>query len=80
MTEQRDAWVELPSRELLQQFGVPEYHGFIPGMARLISAHPRVAPQFRAMFGAVMRSPGVLDEAEREMVAAVTAAAQDCFY
>ena len=76
----REAWVELPSRELLQQFGVNEHHGFIPNMFRLVASHPRVAMQFAALSEAVMGSPGQLTRQEREMVAAVTAAAQDCFY
>ena len=75
-----DAWVDLPDRELLRELGVPTYHGLIANMARLVTAHPRVAPHFSALFGAVMRSPGVLEVREREMVAAVSAAAQDCFY
>ena len=75
-----DAWVELPPRALLEQLGIPPYHGIIPNMVRLVAAHPRVAPPFSALFGAVMRQPGQLEIGEREMVAAVAAAAQDCFY
>ena len=80
MADSTDAWVALPSRELLQQFGVRDHHGFIPSMFRLVAAHQRVALPFAALSDAVMGSPGELDRQEREMVAAVTAAAQDCFY
>jgi alkylhydroperoxidase/carboxymuconolactone decarboxylase family protein YurZ len=76
----QDAWIEMPPREVLRELGVPTYHGMIAGMARLIASHPRFALPFGALFGEVMRGPGVLTVAEREMVAAVTAAAQDCFY
>ena len=80
VADEREAWVELPSRELLRQFGVAEHHGFIPAMFRLVAAHPGIAPKFAALSDAVMARPGALTRAEREMVAAVTAAAQDCFY
>lgn len=81
MSETPDAWVELPPRELLHELGVPLYHGFIPQMYRLVAAHPRVAPRFAALTNEVMRGePSALSISERELVAAVTAAAQDCFY
>lgn len=81
MADSADAWVELPSRDLLQQLGVEGSHGFIPQMFRLVAAHPRVARRFAALSQEVMRGePSALTVAEREMVAAVTAAAQDCFY
>ena len=77
----REAWVELPSRELLEQLGVRPYHGFIPQMYRLVASHPRIASRFAALSNEVMRGePSALTMREREMVAAVTAAAQDCFY
>ena len=75
-----DAWVELPPRQLLEELGVPTYHGLIANMARLIVSHPGIAPHFSGLFGAVMKAPGTLEVAEREMVAAVAASAQDCFY
>jgi alkylhydroperoxidase family enzyme len=82
MQDVPDAWVELPPRELLHELGVPTYHGFIPQMYRLVAAHPRIARRFAALSSEVMRGgePSALSVAEREMVAAVTAAAQDCFY
>jgi len=78
-----DAWVDLPTpeqvREVLGRGGVYDF-GFVPAMTRLILAHPGMAPSFGAHFVQVMFGPGALERSEREMVAAVTSAAQDCFY
>src|SRR5688572_17209303 len=60
MADSHEAWVELPSRDLLRQFGVEEHHGFIPQMFRLVAAHPRVTLPFAALTEAVMGAPGVL--------------------
>jgi alkylhydroperoxidase/carboxymuconolactone decarboxylase family protein YurZ len=49
-------------------------------MGRLLMSHPRIGTRFRELFGAVMFEPGVLARREKEMIAAVAAAAQDCFY
>lgn len=54
--------------------------GFIPAMGRLIMAHREVGLPFLMLFSRVMFGPGALTRAEREAVAAVAAAAQDCFY
>ena len=43
-------------------------------------AHDRLGPLFRQLFRELMFGPGHLDRREREMVAAVAAAAQDCHY
>ncbi|MBI2759911.1 MAG: carboxymuconolactone decarboxylase family protein [Chloroflexi bacterium] len=58
----------------------PYDFGFVAGMSRLIAAHDRIGPAFSALFRQVMFEPGCLDRREREMIAAVTAAAQDCRY
>ena len=71
-----EAWVELPPRD-------PDgfrYHGVQVNMERLIRAHPRIGAQFGALFLEVMFGDGALEYEERELVAAVTAAAQDCVY
>jgi alkylhydroperoxidase family enzyme len=74
----------MPTTEELRTFIPPGSHpydfGFVPAMVRLIAAHPGIAPSFAALFGEVMFGTGFLDRPEREMVAAVAAAAQDCFY
>ncbi len=79
------AWVEMPSEaELLPRMGDHPYsrggRGFVPAMGRLIASHPRIGPAFMALYDQIMFVPGALERDEREMVAAVSAAAQDCFY
>ena len=85
-----EAWVKIPtSEELLAN--VPEdrdapvhaydFAGFFPAMPRLIMAHARIGRAFAALVREIMFSPeGVLEQHEREMVAAVASAAQDCHY
>ena len=80
-----EAWVRLPNDEEMRAQGYgtkphPYDFGFIPGMARLRSAHKRIAPKMSDLFREIMFGDGVLTRAEREMIAAVTAAAQDCRY
>jgi len=78
-----DAWVAMPSEaEIRAQFpsGHPYDFGFIAGMQRLVMAHMGIAPFFGALFRQIMFEPGALERREREMVAAVAAAAQDCHY
>jgi hypothetical protein len=82
--EQEEAWIRLPSEAELRQAGPgggsPYDFGFVGAMGKLMAAHPGIAPSFRAHFKAVMFDPGALSRAEREMVAAVTSATQECFY
>jgi hypothetical protein len=83
-----EAWVQIPTdEELRARFPArdgarhPYDFGFWPAMARLVMAHGRIGPAFGALFAQIMFSPeGKLDRREREMVAAVAAAAQDCHY
>ncbi len=49
-------------------------------MGRLLSAHKEIGPAFGQLFRTIMFQPGHLSRQEREMVAAVAAAAQDCRY
>lgn len=81
---QEEAWIGLPTEEDLRKAGPgggsPYNFGFISAMGKLMSAHPGIAPSFRAHFKAVMFGPGLLSRGEREMVAAVASAAQECFY
>ncbi len=85
-----EAWVKIPSSEELMS-GAPadrdapvhpyDFASFFPAMGRLIMAHGRIGSKFGALFGEIMFSPdGTLDRREREMVAAVAAAGQDCHY
>jgi alkylhydroperoxidase family enzyme len=78
-----DAWVDMPSGEDVQALlgrGSTYDFGFVPAMMRLVLSHMDIAPHFGALFTQIMFAPGALERGEREMVAAVTAAAQDCFY
>ena len=78
-----DAWVSMPSEaELRARFGsgYPYDFGFLPGMMRLVAAHERIAPFFGALFQQIMFAPSSLERQEREMIAAVASAAQDCHY
>ena len=80
----RIAWVDTPSEEIIRQYigkGHPYDFGFQPGMSMLIASHMRIAPFFGQLFLEIMFSEsGALDRREREMVAAVSSAAQDCHY
>jgi alkylhydroperoxidase family enzyme len=81
----REAWVELPSeQEMLASFPADHPYsigaGRVPAMARLVAAHPGIAPYFQRLVARIMFGAGALVRAEREMVAAVAAAAQDCHY
>ena len=80
----RDAFIELPARDSIKPppAGAGGYNfGFVANMGRLLRAHTRIGPRFQALFGEIMFSPeGALDRREREMIAAVAAAAQDCHY
>lgn len=76
MVDERDAWIELPPRD---ESGF-RYHGVIANMGRLIAAHPRIGARFGELFVETMFGDGVLAYEERELVAAVTSAAQACVY
>jgi alkylhydroperoxidase family enzyme len=58
----------------------PYNFGYRSEMGILLSAHPQIGPAFWGLFSEIMFAPGTLTRAEREMVAAVAAAAQDCHY
>ncbi len=78
-----EAWVAMPDEATVRSYmgsGHPYDFGFLPAMARLVSAHTGIAPFFGALFRQIMFAPGSLERREREMVAAVSAAAQDCHY
>ena len=59
----------------------PYDFGFLPAMTRLVMAHGRIGAAFGQLFAQIMFSPeGALSRSEREMVAAVASAGQDCHY
>ncbi len=76
-------WVALPASEEVEA-GMPADHPYNIGpamaMSRLSRAHPRIGKAFSRLFAEIMFQPGVLERRQREMVAAVAAAAQDCEY
>jgi hypothetical protein len=82
----REAWVALPSEAEMRArmppgSKYPYDFGFLPAMGRLLRAHDRIGPTFLTLFGQIMWAPeGYLNRQEREMIAAVAAAAQDCHY
>lgn len=78
-----EAWVKIPTPEQRATMGDkdPYNFGYIPAMGGLIMTHPEIGTQFFNLFKQIMFTPeGALTRAEREMTAAVAAAAQDCFY
>ncbi len=80
---ERQAWIALPDPDVVaasRPADHPYNFGFASGMGRLLAAHPQIGPAFTQLFSAIMFAPGHLDRQEREIVAAVTAAAQECFY
>ena len=85
MSNLRDAWVQMPTEAELRaqrssDTNNPYDFGFLTAMERLLLAHERIGHSFLRLFGQIMFAPGHLSRAEREMVAAVAAAAQDCHY
>jgi len=78
----REAFIELPPDEAFQGQSEGNYNfGFVSNMGKLLRAHPRIGRRFLGLFGEIMFAPeGALDRREREMIAAVAAAAQDCHY
>ncbi len=82
----REAWVNIPTEEQLRASLPPGARagnydfGYLPAMGRLQATHKGIGPMFSALYREVMFGPGALDRQEREMVAAVAAAAQDCRY
>ena len=56
----------------------PYDYGFVGEMS--VNAHTLIGPALAELFMQVMFTPGALARPEREMVAAVATAAQDCQY
>ena len=80
---EKEAWVKIPTEEELgwsAESGGGYDFTFLPAMGRLIMAHPLIGPSFVQLLSTVMFGPGSLSRRERELIASVSAAAQDCFY
>lgn len=86
MSDDQKPFITLPTDEEMrarsEATGMkPVYNfGFIGGMSRLLAAHGRIGKALQGAFYEMMFAPGALDRAEREMLAAVASAAQDCEY
>lgn len=86
MSDNRRPFITLPTPEELRArstapMPASSYNfGIVSGMGSLLAAHPRIGPAMQRAFAEIMFAPGALDRAEREMVAAVASAAQDCEY
>ena len=87
MTRQQipQAWIRLVNDEEIEAEkpsgkARPYDFGYVSGMFKLIHAHKRIEAAFRPLFMEVMFAPGHLSRPEREMIAAVASAAQDCTY
>ncbi|HEV8711877.1 MAG TPA: hypothetical protein VGX03_03505 [Candidatus Binatia bacterium] len=82
----QEAWVAVLSEaEVRAQMPpgrvYPYDFGFLPAMGRLLRTHSRIGRAFLALMNEIMWTPeSCLSRGEREMIAAVTAAAQDCHY
>jgi len=88
MSEDEKPFITLPTDEEMLGRSKPGASGmkpvynfdFIGGMSRLLAAHERIGKAMQGAFYEIMFAPGALDRAEREMLAAVASAAQDCEY
>jgi len=84
MSTTREAWVAIPTpseRMAHSSSDDPYNFGFVPAMGGLLAAHREIGGRFMALYAEIMFSPQrALSRAERELVAAVAAAAQDCTY
>jgi alkylhydroperoxidase/carboxymuconolactone decarboxylase family protein YurZ len=84
--ETQNAFIHLPTPEELKArpAGGPKpssYNfGYASGMGRLLATHERIGRAMQGAFHEIMFAPGALTRAEREMLAAVASAAQDCQY
>jgi Carboxymuconolactone decarboxylase family len=88
MSDDQQPFITLPTDEEMLARRKPDgsgmksaYNfGFIGGMSRLLAAHERIGKAMQGAFYEMMFAPGELSRAEREMLAAVASAAQDCEY
>ena len=77
----REAWIRIRREDEIPPDAPNNYDfGFRAAMGRLQATHPPIGRAFSALYRQIMFEPGQLNRQEREMVAAVTAAAQDCYY
>ena len=84
-----DAWVRLATDEELKRLATapapePTPHpydwGYTANVSRLMRAHGRIGRAYGRLFAEIMGDVGNLTRREKELVAAVATAAQDCHY
>lgn len=78
-----EAYITLISREeaaRLRRADHPYNPGVVPAMGRLLMTHQRIRGAIDALQTELMFGEGQLDRAEREILAVVASAAQDCHY
>ena len=82
----REAWIRIPKEEERRAQSPPGTRignydfGFVPAMGRLLATHDRIGSAFSALIKEVMHNSEFLSRQECEMIAAISAAAQDCHY
>jgi alkylhydroperoxidase/carboxymuconolactone decarboxylase family protein YurZ len=76
-----EAWIRiLQEEDIPVDLPNPYNFGFRAAMGRLVATHDRIGPAFGRLYRQIMFEPGRLSRQERELVAGVAAAAQDCYY
>lgn len=78
-----EAYIALISREEAgrrRPADHPYNPGVVPAMGRLLMTHPRIGPAIDVLQTELMFGDGRLDRSEREILAVVASAAQDCHY
>ena len=84
-----EAWVRLATDEELKRLASepaaePPAHpydwGYTANVSRLMRAHARIGRAYGRLFAEIMGDVGFLTRREKELVAAVATAAQDCHY
>lgn len=80
-----EAWVKIPTEEEMRaqmppDTKMPYNFGYVPAMVRLVATHEQIGPKLMDLAMQSLFAPGHLSRAERELVASVSAAAQNCAY
>ena len=57
-----------------------EAHGGVDNILRIHSLNPRSLEDHARLYGHLMRGPSPLSRVQREMIAVVVSAENDCFY
>lgn len=80
-TSDAEAWIRIMREDEIPPSAPNPYNfGFRAAMGRLMATHDRIGRAFGSLYRQIMFEPGHLTRQEREMVAAVAAAAQECHY